>query len=149
MVAALPIRMPISQPIADGGDDVPAAQRRVGLGERECRRHGERVGMQDQLLVDVVHLEGMAGGAVDQHRSQRPTLAPLFQTDATASPPSSSTTSRTFCVQGRGRAVQADAEAIEDAELHPVDHARGNVGQGGVPAAKRARSRGIREERGL
>ena len=112
----------------------------VGSARRaRARPARERVRMDDRLLVDVVHLERVAGRAVDQTalvkrpcgRCPRATRAACRPPPARSRAPSGSTESR---------AAQADAEPVEEAELDARDHVRRDVGKG-VSAAKRARSR--------
>jgi hypothetical protein len=109
----------------DGGSNLAAGEAAIGFGQRQGRGRGERVGMQDRLLVDVVHLERVARRAVDQDGVREPgpvTAVPdrgpriaAFLHDHVADMPG----------PGKRRAVQADAEPVEEAEFHAIDHAAG------------------------
>ncbi len=144
----------IADPDADFGTerngvgDVPAGQRAVGFGQRQCRGYGERVGMQDRFLVDVVHLEGVARRAVDQHGVRDPgpvTAVPdrgpriaAFLHDHVADMPG----------PGKRRAVQAHTEPVEEAELHAIDDAAGNrfsrrIGREAGQVARRVGENGL------
>ena len=131
---------------AQGEGDVPPGNGGIGLGQRHRHRYRQRIGMNDRFLVDVVHLEGVAGRAVCEHgvRQRRAPaaspdrgdrLAAFFADDVVNDPR-----------PGQGRTLQADAEAVDQAQLDAFDDLGWNLLEAGRRGKFRELTRRVRKQ---
>ena len=121
VVAALPTRVPTSQPATMAVMRSRPLSAGVGFGEADRDRRGQRIRVDDGFGVDVVHLEGVprrrvgerglrpralvAGG--EQRRDRRR----AFRANHVLHVPR----------PRQRRAVEADADAVEKAQLRALD----------------------------